>query len=54
LTVVAQLEPPAEIPPSQPQNGGGQIVRIIPRPATSDPLAGIRALSDEEMIALFG
>jgi hypothetical protein len=48
------VEPLAEVSPAPPQNGGGQIVRIVPRPAITDPLAGVRALSEEEKIALFG
>jgi hypothetical protein len=53
-SVSAEVVPPAAVPPPQPQNGGGQTVRTIPRVALSDPLAGIRALSEEETIALFG
>jgi hypothetical protein len=49
---------PAEVhPPAQPQSAASRAAapapRAIPRPAASDPLAAVRALSEEELIALF-
>jgi hypothetical protein len=41
----AAAEPPHVVPPPP--------VRAIPRPPLSDPLAAVRELSDEELIALF-
>jgi hypothetical protein len=51
---VESAAPIAEQPQSEPQ----QVVpsppaRAIPRPPLSDPLAAVRELSEEELIALF-
>jgi hypothetical protein len=43
----AAAEPPAAVAPAPPA------ARPTPRPATSDPLAALKAMSDEERIALF-
>jgi hypothetical protein len=43
------MEPPAEPPRVVPPPP----VRAIPRPPGSDPLAAVRDLSEEELIALF-
>jgi hypothetical protein len=48
------LVQPAEIPPAHMRIADGPAVLTISRPAPSDPLAGMCALSEEELIALFG
>jgi hypothetical protein len=53
-SVSAAAGPPAENPPPQLRIANGPPVRAMVRPAPSDPLAAIRALSADELIALFG
>ncbi len=45
--------PPAEVPAELPHAAAPSSPRTVPRPAASDPLAAVRALSEEELIALF-
>lgn len=47
-------QPAEEIPPPQLRIANGSTARSISRPAPSDPLAVMRVLSEEELIALFG
>jgi hypothetical protein len=47
------VEPPAEIPAEPPRAAAPSSPRAVARPGASDPLAAVRALSDEELIALF-
>ncbi len=47
-----QVELPLE-QPSQPRAAATPVARAMSRPAASDPLASVRALSEEELIALF-
>jgi len=44
----------AEIPPPQPQFAAAATVRHVPRPVPANPLGALRALTEEELIALFG
>jgi hypothetical protein len=46
--------PAATIPSPQLRPATGPMVRALPRPVPVDPLAALRALSAEELIALFG
>jgi hypothetical protein len=46
---LADAQPPAQ----QQQRAAAPTPRAIPRPAASDPFAAVRALSEEELIALF-
>jgi hypothetical protein len=50
--VPAEL-PPAEVPAELPRAAAPLLPRTISRPVASDPLAAVRALSEEELIALF-
>jgi hypothetical protein len=45
--------PPAEVPAELPHAAAPSSPRTVPRPVASDPLAAVRALSEEELIALF-
>ena len=45
--------PPLQAPSPQPRVAAAPAAQTVPRPAPSDPLAPVRALSEEEMIALF-
>jgi len=45
MPVEPPAEPPRPVPPPP--------ARAIPRPPGSDPLAAVRDLSEEELIALF-
>jgi hypothetical protein len=45
--------PPAEVLAELPHAAAPSSPRTVPRPAASDPLAAVRALSEEELIALF-
>jgi hypothetical protein len=51
--VTADVPPPAEPPSEPPPVVPPPPARAIPRPPAGDPLAAVRALSDEELIALF-
>jgi len=46
--------PPVQLPTPQLRIAAGSAIRSSPRPAPSNPLAALRALSEEELIALFG
>jgi len=48
-----EIPPPAEPQSAPPRVAGAPASRAIPRPAARDPLAAVRALSEEELIALF-
>jgi hypothetical protein len=53
FTAEAAEEPRAEPRAMPPRPAGASTARAVPRPAASDPLAAVRALSEEELIALF-
>jgi hypothetical protein len=48
-----EIPPPAAPQSAPPRVAAAPASRAIPRPAASDPLAAVRALSEEELIALF-
>jgi hypothetical protein len=48
-----QAEPSQGQPSPRPVGAAAPAARAIPRPPPSDPLAAVRALSEEELIALF-
>ena len=53
-SVPPAVAPPTEPPPPQLRIATASAIRQVPRPAPSNPLAAMRALSEEELIALFG
>jgi hypothetical protein len=53
LEVKPESKPPPAPTLPPPRGNVGPATRAIPRAAPSDPLAAVRALSDEELIALF-
>ncbi len=48
------VAPPMEPAPPQLRIATASAIRQVPQPAPSNPLAALRALSEEELIALFG
>lgn len=53
-SAAAPASPTATIPSPQLRPATGPTVRALPRPVPVDPLVALRALSAEELIALFG
>lgn len=50
----AAATPPTQLPTPQLRIAAGSAIRPSPRPAPSNPLAALRLLSEEELLALFG